>query len=342
MNPLVISSLQSHGFSVSVLVRATSTVEPPPGVTVYRTDYSISSLVQAFKDQDAVVNTITMPDFEQQKEMIDAAVEAGVKRFIPAEFGIDTSKEKTVEIMTFLQVKPRVIQYLRSIEDKITWTGIITGAFFDWYGIHPFPIFIFRHPSPRMISTPASHTSRVCVSSGKVRKLMQECLNRSLSQGFFSFNIPARTAFIHQPGYHKHRFSWSNLTTVAEAVSHVLLAQSSPTVVNRYVHVRSFNASQDEILQSLISATARVESARGQEHVEWKVTNVDLEEKVVEAYNKLAQGDTSGFGYILSKAIYNTGGNYDEEGVTMNEKLGMKLKESLDDTVEREIMKLLP
>lgn len=73
-----------------------------------------------------------MPDFDEQKNIIDAAVEAGVKRFIPAEFGIDTSKEKAVEIMTFLRVKPQIINYLRSIEDKITWTGIITGPFFDW------------------------------------------------------------------------------------------------------------------------------------------------------------------------------------------------------------------
>jgi hypothetical protein len=137
LNPVVISSLQSHGFSVSVLVRDSSKAVPPAGVTVHRTDYSESSLLLAFKGQDAVVNTITMPDFEEQKKLIDIAILAGVKRFIPAEFGIDTSKEETVEIMTFLKVKPRVIQYLRSIQDKITWTGIITGPFFDWYAIHP-------------------------------------------------------------------------------------------------------------------------------------------------------------------------------------------------------------
>jgi len=136
LNPIVISSLQSHGFSVSVLVRNTSNVVPPAGITVYRTDYSGSSLLLAFEDQDAVVNTITMPDFEAQKKMIDIAVLAGVKRFIPAEFGIDTSKEETVEIMTFLKMKPQIIQYLRSIQDKITWTGIITGPFFDWYVTH--------------------------------------------------------------------------------------------------------------------------------------------------------------------------------------------------------------
>lgn len=126
---------------------------PPAGTTVYRTDYSESSLLLAFKGQDAVVNTITMPDFEEQKRMIDIAVSAGVKRFIPAEFGIDTSKEETVEIMTFLKMKPRIIQYLGSIQDKIAWTGIITGPFFDWYAIHcliylfwfnTFPIELFK------------------------------------------------------------------------------------------------------------------------------------------------------------------------------------------------------
>lgn len=108
------------------------------------------------------------------------------------------------------------------------------------------------------------------------------------------------------------------------------------------MHVRSFNASQDEILQSLISATKRVDIARGRDHTEWKIVDVGLEEKVLEARNKLAQGDTDSLGYILSKAIYRTGGNYDLEGVVMNEKLGMELEESLDATVEREVTKLLP
>ncbi|KAK4065538.1 hypothetical protein Trihar35433_7658 [Trichoderma harzianum] len=237
-----------------------------------------------------------MPNFEEQKNIIDAAVEAGVKRFIPAEFGIDTSKEKAVEIMTFLRMKPQIIQYLRSIQDKITWTAIITGFFFDW----------------------------------------------SLDNGFFSFNLPARTAELHQPGYHSHRLSWSNLSTVGEAVARVLLAQNSPIVVNQYVRIRSFNASQDEILKSLISVTARIESARGLDTVEWKQISVDLEEKVVEARNTLAQGDTSQLGYILSKAIYNTGGNFDDEGVVMNEKLGMMPPEGLDAAIERELIKLLP
>ncbi len=100
---------------------------------VYRTDYSNSSLLAAFKGQDAGVNTITMPLFSDQKGIITAAIEAGVNRYLPGEFGIDTSKRTTVEIVPFLKVKPEVVSYLRSVEDKITWTSIITGPFFDWY-----------------------------------------------------------------------------------------------------------------------------------------------------------------------------------------------------------------
>lgn len=299
---------------------------PPAGITVYRTDYSDSSLLLAFKDQDAVVNTITMPDFAAQKKMIDIAVLARVKRIIPAEFGIDTSKEETVEIMTFLKMKPQIIQYLRSIQDKITWTGIITGPFFDWYVIHCL-VHYFRSTHCTM-----AFFEQSCADAG--------FSNRSLRQGFFSFDVPSRTAYIHQPGHHMHRFSWSNLANVAEAVAHALLSKNFPIVDNRYVHVRSFNASQDEILQSLISATKRVDISRGRDHTEWKIIDVDLEEKVLEARNKLAQGDSGSLGYILSKAIYRTGGNYDLEGVVMNEKLGMKLEESLDATVEREVTML--
>ncbi|KAL7784927.1 hypothetical protein V8C37DRAFT_340027 [Trichoderma ceciliae] len=133
--------------------------------------------------------------------------------------------------------------------------------------------------------------------------------------------LPSRTAYIHPPELHSHRFSWSNLSTIREAVAHVLLSKNFPIVANQYVHVFQCYA-------------------RGLEHAEWELINVDLEEKLLEEQNKLAHGDTSSLGYILCKAIYNTGGNYDSEGVVMNEKQGMKVEKSLDETIERVIIKL--
>lgn len=39
---------------------------------------------------DAVVSLVGAPALTEQKPYIDAAVEAGVNRFIPSEFGCDT------------------------------------------------------------------------------------------------------------------------------------------------------------------------------------------------------------------------------------------------------------
>jgi hypothetical protein len=50
-------------------------------VGVIKIDYSTSSLLEAFRDQDAIVSAIaTFP----QVPIVDATVTAGVKRFIPS------------------------------------------------------------------------------------------------------------------------------------------------------------------------------------------------------------------------------------------------------------------
>ena len=38
---------------------------------------------------DAVISAVGLPMVKMQLQMIDAAVEAGVKRFLPSEFGFD-------------------------------------------------------------------------------------------------------------------------------------------------------------------------------------------------------------------------------------------------------------
>lgn len=87
----------------------------------------------AFKGQDAVVQ-IYFSGAPQSKVLIDAAIKAGVKRFIPSEFGIDKGDDEVVKMVPFLAFKQEVSDYLISKEDTgLTWTGIITGGFFDWY-----------------------------------------------------------------------------------------------------------------------------------------------------------------------------------------------------------------
>lgn len=59
----------------------------PAGVKYAIVDYtSIDSLEAAFRGQDVIVSTIGGGGIAGQKLMIDAAIKAGVKRFIPSDF----------------------------------------------------------------------------------------------------------------------------------------------------------------------------------------------------------------------------------------------------------------
>lgn len=62
---------------------------------------------------------------------------AGVKRFIPSEFGINTRKVQGTTIGKILAGKVAVVDYLaeKARENPgFSWTGLSTGLFFDWVG----------------------------------------------------------------------------------------------------------------------------------------------------------------------------------------------------------------
>ncbi|KFY93550.1 hypothetical protein V500_03663 [Pseudogymnoascus sp. VKM F-4518 (FW-2643)] len=133
IGPYIVSALLSNGFSVSVLTRSSSSATFPSTVTVHRTDYSAPSLLEAFKNQDVVVSTIATFSTHQQVSIIDAAISAGVKRFIPSEYGVDTSLPHIADLLPPALPKQHTIEYLRSKETSgLSWTAIIVGAFFDW------------------------------------------------------------------------------------------------------------------------------------------------------------------------------------------------------------------
>ena len=130
----ILSSLISAGFTVSALTRSStpSTFNFPSTVTVHQTDYSMASLLKAFKDQDAVVSAIGTFSTAQQVAIIDAAITAGVKRFIPSEFGIDSSHPAVEHSVPAIKGKKDTIAYLRAQESTgLSWTAICVGAFFD-------------------------------------------------------------------------------------------------------------------------------------------------------------------------------------------------------------------
>ncbi|KAF7547526.1 hypothetical protein G7Z17_g7687 [Cylindrodendrum hubeiense] len=131
-----IKALLEENFSVTGLTRDSSPATLSEGVRHIKSDYSKASLVAIFKGQDAVVSTFSslVPGgaLANQQLVIDAAIEAGVKVFVPSEFGIDTADPAAPTYLPFLQDKLDTVAYLKTHEDKISWIAIPTGSMFDW------------------------------------------------------------------------------------------------------------------------------------------------------------------------------------------------------------------
>lgn len=131
-----IKALVQENFKVTGLTRESSTATMPEGVRHLKTSFSAASLVDAFKGQDAIVSAISSITpagaLSLQKSLIDAAIATGVKVFIPSEYGVDTSDRSAPEKIPFLADKINTVDYLKTQQDKISWTAIITGSMFDW------------------------------------------------------------------------------------------------------------------------------------------------------------------------------------------------------------------
>lgn len=141
LGPSIVQALLSSNFTVTALTRADSKLIFPAGVHIAKVDYGDhSSLVSALKGQDAVVSAIATPALLEQKVVIEAAVQAGVKRFIPSEFGINTTKLQVgsgVEkiLAGKLEVQKLLSEKVKSSKE-FSWTGVSTSLFFDWVCIY--------------------------------------------------------------------------------------------------------------------------------------------------------------------------------------------------------------
>ena len=131
----IIDSLLAHpaGYSVTAITRDKSKASFPSAVQVIESDFSDDSLRSIFKDQDAIISSVPAPQLADQIRYIDIAISYGVVRFVPSEFGMDTQKPDAVKWRSpRMADKAKVLDYLKSHEDKLTWTAFITGGFFDW------------------------------------------------------------------------------------------------------------------------------------------------------------------------------------------------------------------
>lgn len=88
----------------------------------------------ALKGQDAVVSTLNDAFVPVQLKLIEAAVQAGVKRYIPSEFGCDTTTPKTAALPVFSGGKIAVQKVLKEKVEagSLSYTLVVTGPFLDW------------------------------------------------------------------------------------------------------------------------------------------------------------------------------------------------------------------
>ncbi|KAI2464646.1 NmrA-like family protein [Annulohypoxylon bovei var. microspora] len=132
----VVEELKKDGsFEITVVSRKSSSTATE-GVNLIKVDDSFlqDELEKAFFGQDAVVMTTNFQIFGQEDKFINAAVKAGVKRFIPSDFGSNTGNPNTLAMFPMMGGKARVNGELEAKAKEgsgLTWTAISTGLFLD-------------------------------------------------------------------------------------------------------------------------------------------------------------------------------------------------------------------
>ncbi|KAM0321641.1 hypothetical protein ACHAQA_009997 [Verticillium albo-atrum] len=132
LGSLVLPHLLESDLEITVVKRAGSSSEPATGAKIAESDFSNESLTKVFEGQDVVISLLPINALEQQNQLIEAAITAGVKRFIPSEYGNDSTNPAVIQAVPFFEGKSKAIELLKTKEDSISWTALITGPFFDW------------------------------------------------------------------------------------------------------------------------------------------------------------------------------------------------------------------
>ncbi|KAL3259671.1 hypothetical protein ABHI18_005180 [Aspergillus niger] len=133
LGPHVFQALVNAGFRVSILTRSNKPGAYASNINVFEVDFnSVESLTSALKGVDAVVSTVGGAAVDNQTVLIDAAIAAGVKRFIPSEFGNVTTNPKVEKFPVYSSVF-KIRNYLqeKAAAGQLSWTVLACGAFLD-------------------------------------------------------------------------------------------------------------------------------------------------------------------------------------------------------------------
>lgn len=106
----------------------------PENVNTAVVDYNdLESLQKAFTGQDAVVAVTPGQFAEVQFKPIEAAIKAGVYRFIPSEYGVDITNplaRKMPITKTKQEIEKRLVDAAKA--GQLTYSSIYGGSFVEW------------------------------------------------------------------------------------------------------------------------------------------------------------------------------------------------------------------
>jgi uncharacterized protein YbjT (DUF2867 family) len=135
LGPSILTALINAGtFNITVFKRIGSKSTFPSSVAVEEVDYtSLSSLTTALTGADALISTLAAEAFPLQDVLVDAAIAAGVQRFLPSEFGSDISNPNTQQLPVFA-AKVKLNAYLaeKAKTSSLTYTLVRNSGFLDW------------------------------------------------------------------------------------------------------------------------------------------------------------------------------------------------------------------
>ena len=135
LGPAILNQLLAAGFTVTALTRADSRSTFPSAVKVVPVDYdSLESLTAALKGQDALVSTLATLAIGAQIRLVDAAIAAGVKRFIPSEFGSNNPLARRMPVFADkVKVQDYLVQKVQEPGNEgFSYTCVYNSIFFDW------------------------------------------------------------------------------------------------------------------------------------------------------------------------------------------------------------------
>ena len=90
-------------------------------------------LVKALTGQDVLISAIGFGSISVQNGLIEAAIEARVKRFIPSEYGLNNTNPTARQLSPVFDAKGGFVEYLKTKESTgLSWTSVPTGLWLDW------------------------------------------------------------------------------------------------------------------------------------------------------------------------------------------------------------------